>query len=169
MWTMYLPQLRIGLDDPVSMYVENVDALFEQHTSDQESPVTVLRTSLATHHCQSLRLCRNAELLQPTQESKVLRERSVEDTARLVVEIELGRPTAERVPHEPVLDPRLLQMPVKDLAVEVRGIPRKGGRSHIDDDLNPLRKQSMQELFNRQIGVPDRPDLRHYDRAVHGA
>ena len=144
---LFLSQLFLALNPPVSANVENRHSLLAENAPYQQPSVTVRRVLLAAKEAYSLRLDIAHKSGYTLLKSGRFCKPTVQDVTLLVVVLVILWTASDEIPEEPVLDSFSLQRARDILFVEVNGIPCVRTRADVYNELDLVLLQQIQHFF----------------------
>jgi len=151
-------QLGLGLRPAVAAEVDDADAVVLQHAAHQQPAVAVGRVFLAAKDGRAGLREPFQQPLDSLPETGRFGQRAVQHPPLVVIEsLVLGAP-AQQVAEVQILNSQVMKRRMDRLAIELRGIPRIGTRSNVDQRGNLMPCQEVEKRLQRMIGMPDRPE-----------
>lgn len=144
---LFLGQLFLALNTPVSANVEDRHILLAQNAPDQQPSVTVRRVLFAAKEAYSLRFDSLHKLGYTLLKSGRFCEQTVQDVTLLVVVLVILWTTSDEISEEPILDSFSLQRARDILFVEVNGIPCIRTRTDVYNELDLVLLQQIEHFF----------------------
>jgi hypothetical protein len=142
----------------VGSNVDDVPALIEENAPDKESPMTARRVLFAAHQRDVVALPPGQKAFETVMEERSFRDLPVKDVPFRVVEIRSRRAPAELLSEKDVAEALRVELVLKILTGEVRGVLGVGLRPRVHDDLDVVRAEEVAELLEGQIRMPHGKD-----------
>ncbi len=135
-------------------------SVVSQDLADEQPAVAPARLPLAAKQRDPMLSSAAQQALHGRHERGLLGHAVVASVAVLVVVLLERWPAAELLTEEEIARAGPAKRRIELLAVEVRSEARVRVGPHVDDDFNTLSLQKLEEVLERVVGMPDRPDNR---------
>jgi hypothetical protein len=166
---LFLCELFLALNTPVSANVEDRHILLAQNAPDQHPSVTIRRILFAAEDARAVRFDNLHKLGYTLLKSGRLCQQTVQHVALLVVVLVILWTASDEISEEVILDTFDLQRARDILFVEVNGIPSVRARADVHDELDLMLLQQIEHFLEWVVRVPDREycQLTHVAVAFH--